>query len=65
MEEAGLGTFKGTEDLMTATGARGKLTETSVEIVEVTDRGPVKGGVNVEFVNSTKRGGKLRTEEKN
>jgi len=64
MEEAGLGAFKTTQDMMNSTGARGRLTETSVEIVEVTDRGPVKDGVNVEFVNSTKRGGKLRTEEK-
>jgi hypothetical protein len=65
MEEAGLGAFKTTQDTMNSTGARGKLTETSVEIVEVTDRGPVKDGVNVEFVNSTKRGGnKKRTEEK-
>ena len=67
MEEAGLGAFKTTQDNLLAAKAPGKLTETSVEIVEVNDRGKVEGGVNVEFVTSTKperRAGRKRTEEK-
>lgn len=67
LEEAGLGAFKATQDLISSTRSRGKVIETSVEIVEVTDKGQTKGGVNAEFVVSTKanrRAGKQRTETK-
>ncbi len=60
MEEAGLEAFK---------QAGRSAVETSVEITEVTDRGPVKKGVNFEVVVSSKperrtRAGAKRTEKK-
>jgi hypothetical protein len=61
MEEAGLAAFKAAQ----TQGAT--VVETSVEVVEVTDRGPVKHGVNSEVVVSAKpsrRAGKKRTEDK-
>lgn len=64
MEEAGLGAFAIAENLVKG---KSKLVETSVEIIETTDRGQVKGGVNTEYVVSTaanRRAGKKRTEEK-
>lgn len=67
LEEAGLGAFKATEDLLRTSGARGKVVETSVEIVETNDRGKTKDGVNTEIVVSTRpnrQAGKLRTEKK-
>ena len=63
LEEAGLSAFKMAQQL--APGS--KIVETSMEIVEVTDRGKVKDGVNAEFVVSTKpsrRAGRKRTEDK-
>ena len=66
MEAAGLGAFKIAEKAQAAAG-KGKIVETSVEIVEVTERGKTSNGVNVEFVTSTKpnrRAGRKRTEDK-
>jgi hypothetical protein len=67
MEEAGLEAFKAAETMLASNGGRGRVIETSVEIVETTDRGKVKDGVNVEFVVSAKpnrRAGRKRTEDK-
>jgi hypothetical protein len=64
MEEAGLAAFTAAQS---QTGGA-KVLETSVEVVEVTDRGSVKGGVNAEVIVSSKpgrRAGKKRTEKKN
>ena len=66
LEDAGLGAFKLAEDL--SKKERLKPIETSIEIVEMTDKGKVKDGVNVEFVTSKKpgrRAGRKRTEDKN
>jgi hypothetical protein len=67
LEEAGLGAFKLAEDLLKTSGAPGRVVETTLEIVETTDRGKTKDGVNAEFVVSTKpnrRAGRKRTEKK-
>jgi hypothetical protein len=64
MEEAGLAAFKVAQER--AQGAN--VVETSVEVVETTDRGPVKNGVNAEVIVSSKpsrRAGRIRTEDKN
>jgi hypothetical protein len=63
MEEAGLAAFNNAD-----AQNPGKVLETSVEIVEVTDKGKTKDGVNAEFVVSKspkRRAGKKRTETKN
>ena len=67
MEESGLSAFTAAEKAQNTQGARGRLVETSIEVVETNDRGKVKDGVNAEFVVSTKpqrRAGKKRTEDK-
>ena len=61
MEEAGLAAFSRAQ----ANGAH--VVETSMEVVEVTDRGPVKDSVNMEVVVSSKpgrRAGRKRVETK-
>jgi len=66
MEESGLQAFERVQEAARAAG-RGKVVETSMEIREVTDRGPVKGSVNAEFVVSEKpsrRAGRKREEAK-
>jgi hypothetical protein len=66
MEAAGLGAFKIAEKAQSAAG-KGKIVETTVEIVEMTERGKTKDGVNVEYVTSAKpsrRAGKKREEDK-
>ncbi len=66
MQESGLQAFKTAQDL--AKNTRLQPIETIVEIVEVTDKGAVKGGVNTEFVVSNRperNAGKQRTERKN
>jgi hypothetical protein len=62
MEEAGLAAFKVAES-----NSKG-IVETSLEIVETTDNGPVKDSVNMEVIVSAKpsrRAGRKRTVNKN
>ena len=64
LEEAGLGAFKLAQEF--SKKERLHPTETSIEIVETDAKGKVEGGVNTEFVVSTKRRGvtRKRTEKK-
>ena len=65
LEAAGFSAFQNAQT--TAPNGK-KVVETSIEIVEVNDRGRVKDGVNAEFVVSAKpgrRAGRKRTEDKN
>ena len=71
LEEAGFAAFKTAQDeaakIAKHTGRHATVIETRMEIVETTDRGAVKDGVNTEFVVSAKperRAGKKRTEDK-
>jgi hypothetical protein len=61
MEDAGLAAFNNAQK------ASGKVVETVMEIVETTDNGAKKGGVDMEVVVSSKSGrkaGRKRTEKK-